>query len=64
MEVKEIVDNWLKGSSVLHFWEMDGTYLVVARSTQLRSNLIYFLRVFKLGETWSLSQDAFLPFSF
>lgn len=60
MEPKELpknidakVSEWLHEHSVLHFWECDGTFLVIARVL----GDIYCLRIFPIGDKLELSQD-------
>lgn len=52
-EVSEQIDRWLGAYELLYYWERDETYFIVAKS-----DLLYFLRVFKIGDEWVISQDA------
>jgi hypothetical protein len=54
----EKIQQWFNGVSglaVLHFWEQDGTYFVVARPFGTPS--LWMLRVFLVGHELQLSQD-------
>lgn len=52
--VKAKLNEWLTEANVLHFWEQDGTYFIVASSGQQG---LYFIRIFSVGDTLQLSQD-------
>jgi hypothetical protein len=59
--VKEKLDEWFKGEDnygILHFWESfhKDTYYIVCGYFGVFWH-IYFIRVFKMGDEWSLSQD-------
>lgn len=51
-EVSDSIEKWMGTSDLLHWWEQDGTYFVV-----VKSDLLYFLRLFRMGGEYVLSQD-------
>ncbi len=56
--VEAKVQQWLGVHSILHFWERDETYLIVARALNITpENDVYCLRVFPIGGEFLLSQD-------
>lgn len=63
MEPKELppkvfakADEWLGYATILHFWNCDETYYVLAKITHGAGN-IYCLRIFPVGGELQLSQD-------
>lgn len=52
--VKAKVDHWLGHYTLLHVWICEDAYRIVAESY----GLLYFLRVFSLGQGLALSQDG------
>ena len=55
----ETIREWLFGLSakVLFWWEGEQTYYCVV----VQNGTLLFLRVFRLGENWVLSQDKRIP---
>ncbi len=52
-EVRESINRWMGTTNgILYFWENDGTYYVVQRL-----DLLYFLRLFRIGNEYVISQD-------
>jgi hypothetical protein len=52
-EVEAAIKQWTGSTrNILHFWEDEGTYYVVQHF-----DLLYFLRLFKLGDEYVISQD-------
>jgi len=52
-EVTEAIQKWIGSTqNILYFWEDQGTYYVVQQL-----DLLYFLRLFKMGDKYAISQD-------
>lgn len=51
-DVASGVKSWIGVCELLYFWEQNGTYFVV-----VKSDLVYFLRLFKLNGEYVISQD-------
>lgn len=52
-EVKDSIQKWMGTThNILYFWEDEGTYYVVQQL-----DLLYFLRLFRMGGEYVISQD-------
>lgn len=56
------VQKWLGAHRVLHFWERDETYFIVAVALNVKSDSLCCLRVFPVGGEFLLSQDNIIDF--
>jgi hypothetical protein len=52
LEIADCIGRWMGSRKYVYFWENEGTYYVV-----VKHDLLYFLRLFKMGGEYVISQD-------